>query len=457
MRRPIPLASGQNEGVTAAISKESLTNWYPEAAPDGSPFPFTLRATPGLTKKVTVGTGPIRGMLPMRGDLFVVSGQELYTVNAAYQTQRVGVILGSGNVRMTTNGTQVGIATSKQAYAATKTSIVELAEQFLNGADYQDGFGLFTQANTQFFWATEPDDMATIPGLSFTSADADADNVVGILVNNEEVLVFKERTLEQYYNAGTSPFPYVRSQNGVVERGCASSGSIAQADRAALWLGDDLRVYLMQGLQPRPVSTSHIERLIQSQPAATSEAFTYEQQGHTFYVLSFNELTVVYSLSTGRWHVRQSNGKNRWRANSHARWLNREIVGDFESGNIYALDLKNYTEDGSTIIRTAVLPPVYAGGKPGFLGDLLFEIEGGAGLTTGQGSDPTLMLDWSDDLGNTWSSELTASLGPKGAFQQQVSFLRLGRFEKIRHLRISVSDPVPAHIVGAYADMAVGA
>ena len=52
------------------------------------------------------------------------------------------------------------------------------------------------------------------------------------------------------------------------------------------------------------------------------------------------------------------------------------------------LDLDVYDENGLAQPRTATSAPLYAGGGLSTLAELEVEVESGAGLTTGQGSDP---------------------------------------------------------------------
>ncbi len=66
----------------------------------------------------------------------------------------------------------------------------------------------------------------------------------------------------------------------------------------------------------------------------------------------------------------------------------------------------------------------------------------GVGLTSGQGSDPQIMLDYSDDGGITWLSLPNRSLGPIGQYGVQVHWDGLGSSLKPRVFRAAVSDPV---------------
>jgi hypothetical protein len=78
------------------------------------------------------------------------------------------------------------------------------------------------------------------------------------------------------------------------------------------------------------------------------------------------------------------------------------------------------------------------------------QVESGAGLISGQGSDPQVMLDWSDDGGKTFSNEHWTGLGAIGDFLKRAIFNRLGQF-RTRTLRIRISDPIKIAITGAAA------
>jgi hypothetical protein len=68
-----------------------------------------LYPTPGLTLKVTCGTGPIYNMQTMAGTLYVVSGTQVYSVSPALVATLIGTLPGGGPVMMMNNGTQMAI------------------------------------------------------------------------------------------------------------------------------------------------------------------------------------------------------------------------------------------------------------------------------------------------------------------------------------------------------------
>lgn len=77
----------------------------------------------------------------------------------------------------------------------------------------------------------------------------------------------------------------------------------------------------------------------------------------------------------------------------------------------------------------------------------------GVDVTRTFGTDPTIMLQWSDDGGKTWSEEQWVSAGRQGQYAWRAIWRRLGK-SRDRVWRVAVSDPVPWRITDAY--VAVG-
>jgi hypothetical protein len=82
---------------------------------------------------------------------------------------------------------------------------------------------------------------------------------------------------------------------------------------------------------------------------------------------------------------------------------------------------------------------------------LQLDCESGVGLNLGQGSDPQVMLRFSDDGGHTWSNEHWKSMGKIGEYYKRVMWRRLGMTTKLRDrvYEVSGTDPVKIAIMGA--------
>jgi hypothetical protein len=84
------------------------------------------------------------------------------------------------------------------------------------------------------------------------------------------------------------------------------------------------------------------------------------------------------------------------------------------------------------------------------------DVESGVGLTTGQGSDPQIMMDYSDDGGRTFNNrQLWRSMGRIGEYTTRLRWMQLGQSRQ-RIYRVSVSDPVKRSIISAHLDVSPG-
>jgi hypothetical protein len=133
---------------------------------------------------------------------------------------------------------------------------------------------------------------------------------------------------------------------------------------------------------------------------------------------------------------------------------NQIVVGDFENGNIYAFDLDVYADNGSIqkwLRSWRALPTGQNNLKRTAHHSLQLDCESGVGLNLGQGSDPQVMLRWSDDGGHTYSNEHWSPVGKIGVYQHRVFWRRLGMTLKLRDrvYEVSGTDPVKTVIMGA--------
>jgi len=188
-------------------------------------------------------------------------------------------------------------------------------------------------------------------------------------------------------------------------------------------------------------------------------AYSYQQEGHKFYVLTFPtaDATWVYDTITGAWHERAglTNGVfTRHRSNCQMNFNNQTIVGDYENGNIYAFDLDVYADDDQPqkwLRSWRALPTGTNNLRRTAHHTLQLDCQSGVGINDGQGSDPQAMLRWSDDGGHTWSREHWTSLGAIGVYGKRVFWRRLGMTQKIRDrvYEVSGTDPTKIVIMGA--------
>jgi len=469
MKTPILGSSYVARSVNAADSR--MVNLFPEAIPqgEGGKEAGFLNRAPGLILLATLGTGPVRGLWQYGGYGYAVSGTTLYKIDTSWNATSLGTVNGSGPVSFADNGVQLFIAANPEGYIYNATTQVfsQIVDPDFPGAvtvTYLDGYFVFNEPNSQKIWVTELFDGLAIDPLSFASAEGAPDDIVSIKSNNRELWVFGTNSIEVWYDAGTADFPLARIQGAYNEIGCISPYSVAKLDNTLFWLGADSRgrgiVYRAQGYNGIRVSTHAIEWQIQ-QYADMSDAFayTYQQEGHSFYVLIFPSAntTWVYDAATQLWHERagwENNQFVRHRSNCQMAFNNKIVVGDYQNGNIYAFDLNTYADNGDVqkwLRSWRALPTGQNTLRRTTQHSLQLDCESGVGIVLGQGSDPQVMLRWSDDGGHTWSNESWRPMGAVGEYKRRVLWRRLGMTLKIRDrvYEVSGTDPVKIIIVGA--------
>ena len=473
MKTPILGSSYVARSINAADNR--MVNLFPEVIPEGGKEPGFLNRAPGLQFQQTIGTGPIRALWAHQtngSDFYVVSGTEFYKVTGLTATPtKLGDVTGTGPVSIADNGTQIFLACNGPSYIYNEVTNVfaQITDPDFPGAvtvGYLDGYFVFNEPNSQKVWVTELLDGTSVDPLDFASAEGSPDGLVGLIVDHREAWLFGTDSVEVWYNAGSADFPLTRIQGAFNEIGCVAAFSIAKLDNGLFWLGTDARgqgiVYRANGYTGQRVSTHAIEYAIaQYGNIADAIGYTYQQEGHAFYVLTFPSAnaTWVYDVATQAWHERAgwntSTGQfTRHRSNCQCNFGGNTVVGDYENGNIYTLDLDVYSDNGGIqkwLRSWRALPTGQNNLKRTAQHSLQLDCESGTGLITGQGSDPEIMLRFSDDGGHTWSNEHLSKMGKIGEYYRRVFWRRLGMTLKLRDrvYEVSMTDPVKTAIMGA--------
>lgn len=471
MKTPFLGSSYVARSVNAADNR--CVNLFPEAIPEGGKEAGYFSRAPGLRYIQSVGIGPIRGMWSHKtngDDFYVISGTEMFKITSLGSTPiKLGNISGSGPISIADNGTQIFIAANGPSYIYNEITgaFGQITDPDFPGAvtvQYIDGYFVFNEPDSQRLWVTSLLDGTTIDPLDFASAEGSPDGVVAVAVDHRELWVFGTDTIEVWYNAALASFPFTRIQGAFSEIGLAAAHSVAKLDNALFWLGADPRgfgiVYRNRGYSGDRISTHAVEYAIQSYTNISDAiAYTYQQEGHAFYVLIFPtaNTTWVYDVSTGVWHERAGfhlGAFTRHRSNCHCNFANTTLVGDFENNNIYAFDLDVYADNGQVqkwLRSWRALPTGKNNLKRSAQHSLQLDAEAGVGLNSGQGSDPEVMLRWSDDGGHTWSNEHWRKMGKIGEYGYRTIWRRLGMTVKLRDrvYEVSGTDPNKIALMGA--------
>lgn len=328
-----------------------------------------------------------------------------------------------------------------------------------------EGTIIVNQGGSRTFQTTGPTPYQILfPGAFFALKDSSTDNLVTLFENEREAFFIGERTSEVWYNPGVpSNFPLSRIPGVGPQIGCSAQHSITRVGSKLVWLGKNEQgenmVVMNEQYSWRRLSTHAIEHAISSYPLVSDAfAYGYEEEGHLFYVLTFPtaDATWVYDMTSELWHQRASFNSStgafhRHRSNSFMNFGNIRIVGDYTTGQLHQMSRVYFTDAGNPLVCVRRSPHIWD--KPGrerlFFSQFQIEFTPGVGLQTGQGSNPLVMMRFSDDGGFTWSNLLTTTIGAAGVTKNRAMFYLLGYADRDRVWEMSYSEPTPRDVIGA--------
>jgi len=465
----IQFAVNSYQARALPLSAQRCVNYFAEQAPADAKSPVVMYNAPGIKAFGSGGlVGAVRGQLVMGGVLYIVAGNTVYSVDSAGTTTSLGTInTTSGNVSMAANRAspqELAIVDGTDGWTYdTGSGLVEITDGDFAAAGtvaFIDGYFVFSKVASSEFFISALNNGQSIDALDFADAEGSPDETVAVYADHRELWVFGEESIEVYFNSGNADFPFERINGAFIERGLAAAFSVADDDNTLFWLGNDGVIYRANGYVPQRISTHAIENAIEGYSSISdATAYFVTIAGHKFYQITFlaGKATFIFDVSTGLWHERESFGDDYWRGGTnYAKAYGKHIIGDAFQGKLGELDMDTYTEYGTVMQGILTGGPIQQDQKRMFHRRFELEVESGIGLTSGQGSDPQMWMDYSDDGGRTFSLRKSMrSMGAIGEYRKRLRWTRLGQ-ARDRIYRVTVSDPVKRSVIGANLEVAVG-
>ena len=434
------------------LAAQTCINLYME--PDETrPGEGAFYNAPGLLTKATMDTLGCRGLHEAEGLLWAVYGDTLYSINTSWVATSIGTLPNdSGHVVIFDNGIDLIVAHADGWHTClldgTGFAAVTLSEGTSDGT-FIDSYVVQAKEDGTYQWANVG--TTTIEALNFASAEGHPDKVIRTLADHRELLLIGENTIEVAVVTGDADLPFTRT--AFIEQGVLAKHSVAKEDNSIFWLGKNERgqgiVYRADAYTPTRISDFALEQAIAGYAnPEDAVGYTYQQGGHHFYLLHFAEASWCYDINTGLWSQRgwrntETGELERHRGGEHAFFNGTHVVGDWEDGRLYVLDLDTFTDDGDEIYRERVFAQIEAENHNVFYRRCELEAEMGVGLDgeSETGADPQVWLSWSDDGGRTWSNQHARSLGALGEYTNRAVWYRLGK-SRNRYFKLWTSAPV---------------
>ena len=318
---PLPFANGFYESDSLEASAQSCVNFYPVVEDLPSLQQETLRTTHGLELITSTdnAANTCRGSGRLGGRPYFVLGSKLYRLEDGETLTDCGTISGTGRVTMVNSESQLMILEPEgDGYIFTKspdtlTQITDVDFTTTNGSPrvqcFIDGYFLCTTKGRKIIISSLNDGL-TWNALDFGSVETDPDGVKVPLVFRNQLFVFGSRTAEVFSNVGGTDFPFART-GLFFDEGIASlySGTNVQDTLVFMGAGDDElpAVWMLDGNQTRKISTRAIDQIIRNVASPGSVvAWDYGMGGNYFVGFNLADTSIVYDMSTQKWHERRS-------------------------------------------------------------------------------------------------------------------------------------------------------
>jgi hypothetical protein len=389
------------------------------------------------------------------------------------QTVASTTLVGQGSTNLTGLTAYIVDGANRYYYNVPSSTFAQLPAtdgpwQGANVCDVVDNYIIYNQPGTQLWAAT--DLYSVFSSAAYYGAkDGSPDSLVSLIVDHRQVFLLGEVTSEVWIDVGSQQaglvtFPFARISGTTMQHGVAAQFSVARLGESFAFVSRDTRgqtmIFQVQGYNTKRISTHAVEQTLVDQTISDAIAFTYQIEGHEFYVVTFPSINITwaYDLTTEMWHKWlwwNGNSFDRHRANCFANFAGYSLVGDWQNGKIYSLDNAVYTDNGNTIRRVRRCPHLVSDLQRQYFAEMQIQFQPGVGLETGQGQDPQAMLRWSNDGGSTYSNEHWVSIGQVGKYNNRAIWRRLG-WSRDRIYEVVVTDPIKAVIVSANLKAEVG-
>ena len=214
-------------------------------------------------------------------------------------------------------------------------------------------------------WASDLNTTSAWNPLSFDSANAYPDKGVGCIRQKNFILAFGTESLQFFYNAGLTPFPFAKSVAMTVKVGAVSANAITQIADSIFWCGSTpqggLSIFTYDGSISR-VSTPEIDGLLILAGASNISLTTIRFYGRSFVLINVITMTYAYCIEESNWFQMQSS-VNLWHkcvgVSIGGTMINYSISNTETAGKIYSMNPVSfvYGDDSVPYTSTAQLPP----------------------------------------------------------------------------------------------------
>ena len=457
-RVPLNVVGGSNETRSRALSISKLVNWYPEATPAGV-TDAALMPFPGLTAVAYSDSGVDRGSHVFNDVTYFVRGNYLYRLNSSFTVTQIGLISGANYCSFADNGGVMVICTGGPVYQYDGATLSVVAGIGVSPSvvDYIATFVVFDSDSAQFWFSDSFS--VNVQGDNKAVAESSPDALTAPKVFGQVLYLFSEDSIEPWVLASGTP-PVERATQAIIERiGCSAPHGITNSIEYVYFIDRSGAPYRLKGFTAEPFAPSGVVYQLQKYDLANYRARNFSFDGQQFILFDFvnDNATWCYSETTNTWFQLGSglNG-DQFQGGSYCYNYGLHLIQDKTLGITYKFDFDSFVNNWGPVVREKTFEFVsgerLSGGRGVYeCSRVVFGLEAGVGLLSGQGEEPLLGVQYSID-GKTWSQEHFLELGRSGEFSRKVEWSLMLQFQQLA-IRTRLYDPVGFAFFSAAIDV----
>jgi len=460
-----PFIGGTESGDTA-IDPQRTINLIPEVGQTGAGA--SLIGFYGDSKYATIGVGPARAAQTFQDHMIYISGSVVHKITKGGGVAVIGNMgTSSGDVEIAENGLQLVIVDGQDGWIWDGYIFSQITDSIFiqlnsDSVTYLDSAFWVNRPGTGQFYGSNVLDASTWTATKLASAEYKSDNITKIWTDRE-LMIGGDTTVQVYYNSGASPMPMEPLRQGRMIYGIAAKKSVQLVDNTthALFKDKNGGVFVgkLNGYNMQRISTRALERYWYEIDYEDSYSMALHLGGHELYIITFpladtgKGRTFGYEAETKLWfelgnYEPSISNFGKYHAKTHTFFDGKNIIGS-DNGDLFFLDKDSYTYNGKPNIAQRTCAVINNDRDRLFFEKIEFDMEVGKGLNSGQGSNPLMRLEISDDGGITYDAFREISIGKQGEYKYRPQEHQLGS-SCDRVFRVTISDPVPRKFFGAF-------
>jgi hypothetical protein len=440
------IGSPQQRDGTAAKDQRFL-NLYPEfiKSPISDGKKYYLKKRPGVQTFENLPHGTSQGLYfwAITGQYYAAVGGAIY----ANGTFLFNVSQGTGPVGFVEFRTDAAallfVCDGSHAWTITSSDVVQpitdpnFPNPHVPTPVFLDGYIFLATPNTQTIHNSALQDPTTWPTDGFIDAEMYPDSIVALAKQQNYLVAVGQQSIEWFYdNANATGSPLQRNAPAVSQFGCPAPFTVNQTEKELILVATTdaggRTVWMIDGFQPTEVANEPVREALDLEGGniISASAFTIQCSGHKWYVLNLvgNNRTFVYDFEEQMWHEWSTNSGTQsvfsYRFAADAGTGFPALMG-YTGDGLVTLSPNNYTDLGIPIQCMVVTTKI---DFDTIKRKRLYRLS----LVTDAPDDDNnvpMIVTWSDDDYNTWSSPVTLNINASYPTITQLGLTRRRAFK----------------------------